>query len=132
MKAKHAVAAMVGSFALGAVAVQSLHAQAKPFGYLLAEVAVKVDEETYNNSQFMKETVPTIQAAGGKYLARGFKNATALAGAPAANRLVLIQFENIDKAKAWYANGQQERQDKEGSKVASSFRILAFEGVEQK
>jgi uncharacterized protein (DUF1330 family) len=75
-------------------------------------------------------TVPTIKAAGGKYLAGGFNNATALSGAPPANRLVLIQFENVDKAKAWYDAGQREREKTEGSKVASSFRILAIEGVQ--
>jgi uncharacterized protein (DUF1330 family) len=112
-------------------AVQVLHAQMKPPGYLLAEVAVTVDEATYKDSEFMKQTVPTIKSAGGKYLAGGFNNATALSGAAPANRLVLLQFDSIDKAKAWYADGQAEREKKLGSKVASSFRILAIEGVNQ-
>jgi uncharacterized protein (DUF1330 family) len=71
------------------------------------------------------------RAVGGKYLAGGFNNATALSGASPANRIVLLQFESIDKAKAWYADGQAEREKKLGSKVASSFRILAIEGVNQ-
>jgi uncharacterized protein (DUF1330 family) len=124
-------AILTAGLLIGGGVVQILHAQAKPPGYLLAEVAVTVDENTYKNSEFMKQTVPTIQAAGGKYLAGGFKNATALSGAPPANRIVLIQFENIDKAKAWYDNGQAERENNLGSKVASSFRILAIEGVNQ-
>ena len=116
---------------LGAGAIQALHAQAKPPGYLLAEVAVTVDEATYKDSEFMKQTMPSLKASGAKYLAGGFNNATALSGAPAANRIVLIQFESIDKAKAWYADGQAEREKKLGGKVASSFRILAIEGVNQ-
>ena len=116
---------------LGAGAIQALHAQAKPPGYLLAEVAVTVDEATYKDSEFMKQTVPSLKASGAKYLAGGFNNATALSGAAAANRIVLIQFESIDKAKAWYADGQAEREKKLGGKVASSFRILAIEGVNQ-
>ena len=71
------------------------------------------------------------QPTGAKYLAGGFNNATALSGASPANRVVLLQFESIDKAKAWYADGQAEREKKLGSKVASSFRILAIEGVNQ-
>ena len=74
-----------------------------------------VDEATYKDSEFMKQTVPS----------------TALSGASPANRIVLLQFESIDKAKAWYADGQAEREKKLGSKVASSFRILAIEGVNQ-
>ena len=98
-------------FALGASAIQALHAQAKPPGYLLAEVAVTVDEATYKDSEFMKQTVPSIKTAGAKDLAGGFNNATALSGASPANRIVLLQFEFIDKAKAWYADGQAEREN---------------------
>ena len=71
------------------------------------------------------------QPTGAKYLAGGFNNATALSGASPANRVVLLQFESIDKAKAWYADGQAKREKKLGGKVASSFRILAIEGVNQ-
>jgi uncharacterized protein (DUF1330 family) len=122
---------LTAGFMLGAGAIQALHAQAKPPGYLLAEVAVTVDEATYKDSEFMKQTVPSIKATGAKYLAGGFNNATALSGPSAANRIVLLQFETIDKAKAWYADGQAEREKKLGGKVASSFRILAIEGVNQ-
>jgi uncharacterized protein (DUF1330 family) len=122
---------LTAGFVLGAGAIQALHAQAKPPGYVLAEVAVTVDDATYKDSEFMKQTVPSIKAAGAKYLAGGFNNATALSGASAANRIVLLQFESIDKAKAWYADGQAEREKKLGGKIASSFRILAIEGVNQ-
>jgi len=101
---------LAAGFMLGASAIQALHAQAKPPGYLLAEVAVTVDEATYKDSEFMKQTVPSIKATGAKYLAGGFNNATALSGASPANRIVLLQFESIDKAKAWYADGQAERE----------------------
>ena len=73
----------------GPIVVQVLHAQSKPPGYLLAEVAVTVDEAAYKDSEFMKQTVPTIKAAGAKYLAGGFNNATALSGAAPANRIAL-------------------------------------------
>ena len=115
---------LAAGFMLGGSAIQVLHAQAKP----PAEVAVTVDETTYKDSEFMKQTVPSIKATGAKYLAGGFNNATALSGASPAYRIVLLQFESIDKAKAWYADGQAEREKKLGSKVASSFRILAIEG----
>ena len=42
MKSKYTVAlAMAASFALGSLAVQGLHAQAKPPGYYVGEITVK-------------------------------------------------------------------------------------------
>jgi hypothetical protein len=50
MKASSKIAlAMVGSFALGATAVQSLHAQATPPGYAIVEVNVMDKEGTLKN-----------------------------------------------------------------------------------
>jgi uncharacterized protein (DUF1330 family) len=129
MQSKYVVALSVAAgFALGVAAIQTLQAQAKPPGYLVAEVAVTVDQDAYMNP-FMTETLKSTKDAGAKYLAGGFNNATAVSGAPAANRVVILQFENIDKAKAWYAGGQKEREKELGSKVASSFRIQAVDGV---
>jgi uncharacterized protein (DUF1330 family) len=132
MQTKYTIAlSLTAGFALGVAAIQILHAQAKPPGYLVAEVAVTVDQDAYMKSPFMTETVKSIKDTGAKYLAGGFNNATALSGAAAANRVVILQFENVDKAKAWYAAGQKEREQNLGSKVASNFRILAIDGVNQ-
>ncbi|MGA8652018.1 MAG: DUF1330 domain-containing protein [Xanthobacteraceae bacterium] len=80
MKHKYAIAlSMVAGFALGAAAVQSLHAQAKPPAYTISEITVT------DNNGYMKEFVPpaakTVQAAGGKYVVRGGK-AVSWQGAP--------------------------------------------------
>jgi uncharacterized protein (DUF1330 family) len=45
--------------------------------------------------------VKSIKDTSAKYLAGVFNNATALSGAAAANRVVILQFENLDEAKAW-------------------------------
>jgi hypothetical protein len=59
MKAKFGVAlAMVGSFALGAVVIDGLHAQAKPAGYVIAEVTVK-DPEKYK-TEFIPQATKAI------------------------------------------------------------------------
>jgi hypothetical protein len=54
---------MVGSFALGAAAVQNLHAQATPPGYAIVEVNV-TDKEGYTK-EFVPRIAKEIQAAGG-------------------------------------------------------------------
>jgi hypothetical protein len=48
--------AMAGSFALGAAAVQSLHAQATPPGYAIIEVNV-TDKEGYTKESVYMEMV---------------------------------------------------------------------------
>ncbi len=68
MKTRYTVAlAMFAGFGLGAVAVQGLHAQAKPPVYQVVEINAS-DLETY-----VKDYVPkaraAITAAGGKFLA---------------------------------------------------------------
>ena len=91
--------AVIGSFVLGAGTVQMLHAQAKPPAYTLAEIAVK--DEDGHKKEFLPEAQRIIKEGGGKYLAGGFNKATALSGAAPPNRVVLIQYENMDALKKW-------------------------------
>jgi uncharacterized protein (DUF1330 family) len=122
-------AAALGSFVLGAGTVQMLHAQAKPLAYALAEIAVK-DEDAYKKD-FLPEAQRIIKQGGGKYLAGGFNKTTALSGAAPANRVVLIQYENMDALKKWWDGGGRDIQEKVGTKYAT-FRVLAIDGVEMK
>jgi hypothetical protein len=56
--------AMVGSFALGAVAVESLHAQAKPFGYVSSlERGLSSTEPTNVRDVMIKRRPPRAEAA---------------------------------------------------------------------
>jgi uncharacterized protein (DUF1330 family) len=97
MKAKPKIAlVMVGSFALGAAAVQSLHAQATPPGYAIIEVNV-TDQEGYTK-EFLPLAIKEIQADGGKYVVRG-GNPVTLQGTPPASRVVVLQFASVDKRK---------------------------------
>ena len=71
-----------------------------------------------------------MKEAGGKYLAGGFDKAVGLSGIPPANRYVIVQLENMDKAKAWYEGGQRELERTVASKYAD-FRVIAVEGANQ-
>jgi uncharacterized protein (DUF1330 family) len=122
-------AAIVGTYLLGAGTVQMLHAQAKPLAYALAEIVVK-DEDGYKKD-FLPEAQRIIKEGGGKYLAGGFNKTTALSGAPPANRVILIQYENMDALNKWWDGGGRDIQEKVGTKYAT-FRVLAIDGIEQK
>src|ERR1700693_2367571 len=117
--------AMVGSAALGAAAVQTLHAQAKPFAFQIAEVTVT------NQDGFTKEFAPVIAKvvtdAGGKFLARGGKTVS-VQGAPAQPRIVVVQFDSLDKMQALFDSAAFKQAITLGDKYATQ-RIYGVEGV---
>jgi uncharacterized protein (DUF1330 family) len=121
-------AAVVGSFVLGLGAASVLHAQAKPPAYVFFEIDVK-DQDGYTKD-YLPKAVANIKETGGKYLAGGFNKAISLSGAPPQNRIGLLQFPDIEAAKAFGEKAKTLEADV-GSKYAS-FRAIGIEGVEQK
>ena len=84
-------------FGLGAVAIQGLHAQAKPPVYYIGEIDVT------NADAYAKEYQPgagaTIKAAGGRYLAAG--KAVPIEGAPPQSRVILLAWDSMEALQAW-------------------------------
>ena len=94
MKTNYRVAiALVAGVAIGAAAIQALHAQTKPLAYVIAEVEV-TDAPTYKT--FLNGTAPILNKHGAKFLIRGGKTIS-VAGEPP-KRIVLYTFENMDRA----------------------------------
>ena len=129
MKSNYKIgAAVIGSFVLGVGAASVLHAQVKPPGFVLAEIDIK-DQDGYTKD-FLPKAQANIRESGGKYLAGGFNKAISLSGSPPPNRVVLLQFPDMDAVKALYAKEHVLEADF-GNKYAS-FRIVGIEGIEQK
>jgi uncharacterized protein (DUF1330 family) len=79
----------------GATAIHARQAKVLP-GYVVAEVDV-TDPATF---QIYSEKAPgTIAASNGHYIIRGGKSVS-IEGEPP-KRFVVIQFESVEKAKAW-------------------------------
>ena len=128
MKTQYTVAlAIVAGFGLGAVAIESLHAQAKPPVYYIAEIDVT------NQEGYVKEYVPkvqaTIKASGGRILAAGGK-VTPIEGAPPKPRVVVQMWDSVEKIQAWRNSKEYKENRKIGDKYAK-FRSYAVEGVSQ-
>jgi uncharacterized protein (DUF1330 family) len=129
MRKHFAVVALstLAGIAIGATAVQKLNAQPKPKGYAVVEIDV-TSEDAY-----MKEYAPTagkaLTDAGGKYLARGGK-VVGIDGDPPKKRVVILEFENLDKAQAAFASAPYRDNRKVGDKYAK-FRVFALEGLAQ-
>jgi uncharacterized protein (DUF1330 family) len=129
MKSNYQIAAAVTcGFVLGVGAASVLHAQAKPPAYTFAEIDVK-NQDGYTKD-FLPKAQANIKEAGGKYLAGGFNKAISLSGAAPPNRVVILQFPDMDALKAFYGKEKQLEADV-GNKYAS-FRAIGIEGVEQK
>jgi uncharacterized protein (DUF1330 family) len=128
MKTHHTIAlAMLAGFGLGTVAVQGLHAQAKAPVYQVTEVDV-VNPEAYAKD-FAPKAAAAVKAAGGKFLAVGGKT-TALDGDPPKSRIVISQWDSIEKIKAYRDSAAFKEIEPIRAKLAK-VRTYAVEGVAQ-
>jgi uncharacterized protein (DUF1330 family) len=121
-------AAIACGILVGGSAIQLLHAQSKPPAFVVAEVDVK-DRAGFEEN-FLKPARKDIADHGGKYLAGGYNKTMSLAGSEPANRVVILQFPNMDSVKKWQDEGAMDMENTVGSKYAK-FRIYAVEGVDQ-
>jgi uncharacterized protein (DUF1330 family) len=116
---------LVTGAALGVVAVQALHAQARPPAFQIAEITVR------DADGFAKDFLPVIgkvvTEAGGKFLARGGKTVS-IQGTPADPRIVVVQFDNTDKMQALFDSASFKQAIAIGNKYATQ-RIFGVEGV---
>jgi uncharacterized protein (DUF1330 family) len=117
--------AMLGSAALGVAAVQTLHAQAKPLAFQITEITVN------NQDGYSKEFLPVIGKlttdAGGKFLARGGKTIS-VQGAPPEPRIVVVQYDSLDKMQALFDSPAFKQAIAVGNKYATQ-RTFGVEGV---
>ena len=113
--------AMLAGGAIGAVAVNGLHAQGKaPGAYAV------VDISAITNPDLFKTLLPKAGSAndafGGKYVIRT-ENIVGVIGTPP-KRFVVIAFDSMDKAKAWSASAAQQEVDAIAAKSLNSRRFL--------
>jgi uncharacterized protein (DUF1330 family) len=117
--------AMVVGAAIGAAAVQTLHAQAKPPAYNVAEITIK-DQDGYNK-EYLPLITKALTDAGGKFIVRGGKT-IAYEGAAPAPRVVVVQFENLDKLQALYNSASYKDAIAVGDQYSTQ-RIFGVEGA---
>ncbi|HKQ99608.1 MAG TPA: DUF1330 domain-containing protein [Pyrinomonadaceae bacterium] len=93
-------------------------------GYLIVDVQVN-DPEAYER---YKAAVPaTLAAYGGKFLVRGGRAET-LEGSWEPNRIVVVEFESVEKAKAWWSS-QEYAAPKQLRQSASVTQMIVVEGA---
>jgi uncharacterized protein (DUF1330 family) len=124
----------LAGIAIGGLAVQGLHAQAKPPVYYVAEIDM-TNPEAYAN-EYATKVQPIIKSHGARYLALGDSGGagaaakvTAFDGNPP-KRVVIQVWDSMDKIQAWQNDPAYQALRKVGGKYAT-FRSYAVEGLQQ-
>jgi uncharacterized protein (DUF1330 family) len=112
---------------IGAIAVQTLHAQGKPPIYRIAEIQI-TDVEAYTK-EFAPKAQAALKGAGGRFLAAG-QNVTALEGDPPKTRVTIQVWDSLEKMQAAFNSPEYKEARKIGEKYAK-FRAFAVEGLPQ-
>ena len=126
MKSNHKLGmAVLAGISIGVAGAHAIRAQqAKPApGYIIAEVDV-TDPEAFK--KYAEKVPATVAAADGRYLVRGGKIQAVEGEAP--KRIVVIAFENAEKAHAWEYSPAYEAIKPIRQSSAKS-RIFIVEGV---
>jgi uncharacterized protein (DUF1330 family) len=92
--------------------------------YMIVEVKIN-DSAKYED--YKKLTPASLEPFGGKFIARGGK-AELIEGEKEPNRIVILQFENSEKAKAWW-NSPLYNEAKKIRQAAAETRMILMEGV---
>jgi uncharacterized protein (DUF1330 family) len=128
MKTRYAAGlAVLAGVAIGAAAVQALHAQAKLPAYVVAEIDV-IDLAPYDK-EYVPPAAKAIADGGGKYVVRGGETASFF-GEPPKPRIAIMVFESMEKAKAAFDSSAYRDAKAIGDKYAK-FRVYAVEGLPQ-
>jgi uncharacterized protein (DUF1330 family) len=94
--------------------------------YVISEVE-PLDEELF--AQYRTLAQETIEQYGGRYLVRGVLPDTLEGTWPAQQRIVILEFPSMEKAREWYASPEYARA-LEVRRHALDRRLLFVEGVE--
>ena len=92
--------------------------------YVVVEIVVN-NPEGYE--EYKKLAPPPIAAYGAKYIARGGR-AENLEGDWQPNRIVILEFESVEKAKQWL-NSEEYREAKALRQKHATSKMIVVEGV---
>ena len=126
MKTNYKVAfALLAGTALGGAAIQGLHAQPKPPVYVIQEIDVS-DLDSFLK-QYAVQARSLGRKFGGRLLVAGSGTVTPIEGEPPKSRVIVLQWESLEKIQAWANSKEYKELRKIGDKYAK-FRIFAVEG----
>jgi uncharacterized protein (DUF1330 family) len=118
---------MLAGVAIGATAVQGLHAQAKPPTYVVVALR-KITDAAGFKTGVVDKAAAAMNGSGGHWVIRTDK-ITSLDGTPP-ERFVLIAFDTPEQAQAWHNSAAQKEIDAARMKTTDSLSFIV-EGMAQ-
>ena len=127
MKTRYTIAlSVVAGVAIGAAAIQTLHAQAKLPVYMVAINEIS-DQEGYTK-QYLPTAQKTIKDHGGVYVAAG--PGTQIDGSFPKGRVVILRWESLEALQGWRHSPEYENIRTVGEGFAK-YNVVAVDGVKQ-
>lgn len=93
--------------------------------YVIADIEV-TDGALF--AEYRKLVPETVAAYGGKYLARGGETYALEGAADVSRRRVILEFESVERAKAWHASPEYAGPKGMRGRAANS-NVIIVEGV---
>jgi uncharacterized protein (DUF1330 family) len=113
---------LLAGVAIGAAAVNGLHAQAKPPAYIVIPILKINDAAAFKAGVTDKVKPEELKAAGGEWMIRNTKF-TSLDGNPP-ERLVIIKFDSVEKAQAFSNTAAQKEINAARMKSTNSLSFI--------
>jgi uncharacterized protein (DUF1330 family) len=125
MKTRYTVVlSMIAGAALGAAAIQGLHAQAKPKAYVISETEV-IDAAA--QAAYTPRVRAALSAAGGRTLRTAGGRVVPLEGAAAPKRVGITEWDSVEQAEAFYKSKAWSELVPERDKAQKIIRRYAVE-----
>jgi uncharacterized protein (DUF1330 family) len=117
------IAMLALSFIVLTTQTGDLRGQARAPAYVITEIEV-TDAAAFQ--EYAPQVQPSFVPFGGRYLVRGGKTQSLAGDSP--KRVVVLAFDSIDQAQAWYTSPQYEALKALRDKAGRA-RIFAVEGL---
>jgi uncharacterized protein (DUF1330 family) len=124
-KFKIVLAVVVGG-ALGAAAVQGLHAQAKQKAYTVSELETL---DAAAQATYVTAVQAAQKAAGARLFNTGGGKIVAMEGAPAPKRVAITEWDSLEKAQAFYDSKAWKDLAPQREKATKTIRRYAVEAI---
>jgi uncharacterized protein (DUF1330 family) len=120
------VLAIVAGAALGAAAMQGLHAQAKLKAYTVAELETL---DAAAQASYVPAVLAAQKAAGGHPFNTGGGKMIAMEGAPAPMRVAITEWDSLEQAQAFYNSAAWKNLAPQRDKATKTIRRYTVEAA---
>ena len=124
-KSKTALAIVAGA-AIGAAAMQGLHAQTKPKAYTVSELETL---DVSIQAVYVPAVLAAQRAAGGRPFNTGGGRIVAMDGAAAPKRVAITEWDSLEQAQAFYNSAAWKDLGPQREKATKTVRRYTVEAV---